>query len=144
MNGIRNGSANSVSSTSTSPRTASSFSPCSFTRSTPSSSGSCEDPETRQRISDLLDQLTTSPETRFLAAHMFLRYCYIIVGCPPGDASQVSSDGSDDDDHLFEDGKHLMVWDIAIGCLALSIKASQRCLHVCSTGKNPLYLCLSI
>lgn len=75
------------------------------------------------KIPNLLDQLSTSPETRFHAAYMFLRYFYLIKGNPgsPG---------------LFHLGKHgelrcseeefeLVIWDIAVGCLALSVKVSK-------------------
>ncbi|KAL0948509.1 hypothetical protein HGRIS_011070 [Hohenbuehelia grisea] len=65
----------------------------------------------RQSVSrNLLDQLSKSPETRFHAAHMFLRYfrLVMVVDEPAEDAER--------------DGWNLVVLDTAAGCLAISVK----------------------
>lgn len=55
-----------------------------------------------------MDQLVTSPETRFHAAHMFLRY-FNIIGETHIDAQVCAT----------------TIWDVALGCLALSVKAIE-------------------
>ncbi|KAL0945252.1 hypothetical protein HGRIS_000762 [Hohenbuehelia grisea] len=65
----------------------------------------------RRSISrNLLDQLSKSPETRFHAAHMFLRYFQLVMVAdkPAEDAER--------------DGWNLVVLDTAAGCLAISVK----------------------
>lgn len=70
--------------------------------------------------SNLLDQLATSPETRFHAAYMFLRYFYLVRGAP-GSPSCSAFRG----DVLSEHGFELVTWDVAVGCLALSVKVRR-------------------
>lgn len=62
---------------------------------------------------DLYDILSESPEIRFHAGHLFLRY-FSLVGHPTG------STGHDEDTEAFES----VAWDIAVACLAISVKVS--------------------
>ncbi|KAF8797634.1 hypothetical protein BYT27DRAFT_7237189 [Phlegmacium glaucopus] len=74
--------------------------------------------------SDLMDQLENSPETRFHAAWLFLRYCYITMG-PKNNArnlSRQSSFNSNISANTDQEGRNLIIWDIAVACLALSVK----------------------
>jgi hypothetical protein len=71
--------------------------------------------------SNLLDQLITSPETRFHAAYMFLRYFYLVRG-ESGSPLRVTQGNGAGRVLPSEDGFELVTWDIAVGCLALSVK----------------------
>ena len=71
---------------------------------------------------DLYDQLATSPQTRFHAAYLFVRYLTCILGCPNARGQPQSEDEVQSSD--LYDGMTLIKWDIAVGCLALSVKAS--------------------
>ena len=79
---------------------------------------------------ELYDQLTTSPETRFHAAYMLVRYFYLTMG----ESERGRGGGaveSDDGDRLGfgqEEGWDLVTWDVAVGCLALSVKVSSASL----------------
>ncbi|KAF9011096.1 hypothetical protein BDQ17DRAFT_1345462 [Cyathus striatus] len=81
--------------------------------------------ESIQSRDNLCDQLTTSPETRFHAAWMFLRYFFIINSMDRfhGNNEQVSVTSCES---RSDGGKRLAVWDVALACLALSIKEVQR------------------
>jgi hypothetical protein len=68
-----------------------------------------ESDEEEGRCNDLHDQLITSPETRFHAVHMFLRYF----------AAMNLGKFDDDKDQI------LVVWDLALSALALSVKVSS-------------------
>ncbi|EIW74205.1 hypothetical protein CONPUDRAFT_170229 [Coniophora puteana RWD-64-598 SS2] len=89
---------------------------------------------------DLHDQLSTSPETRFCAARMLLRYLYCAVGagsCGGFDDARGNyrpydhSSGTCDDDMidmvagkalLIDEGLESLIWDVTLACLALSVK----------------------
>lgn len=62
---------------------------------------------------DLYDILSGSSEIRFHAGHLFLRY-FSLVGHPTG------STAHDEDAEAFES----VAWDIAVACLAISVKVS--------------------
>ncbi|KAF9456914.1 hypothetical protein BDZ94DRAFT_1326634 [Collybia nuda] len=68
-------------------------------------------------ISNLYDQLSTSPETRFHAAYLFLRYFYLVRATPGSPSLNI-----DKGDENSENGFELVTWDVAVGCLALSVK----------------------
>ncbi|KAJ6630280.1 hypothetical protein B0H10DRAFT_2207962 [Mycena sp. CBHHK59/15] len=74
---------------------------------------------------DLLDQLLTSPETRFHAAYMFTRYFYRVIG----DHEQRGVNGLQKQEGHPVDGWDLVVWDIVIACLALSVKVHRDVLE---------------
>lgn len=91
--------------------------------------------------SDLYDQLSTSPETRFHAAYMFIRYLLRVVEnkSEKGHSRHLSTfdmeSGHEDEDtdtdtdtdmepHFLEHATRSVLWDIAVGCLALSVKVS--------------------
>ena len=80
--------------------------------------------------SDLMDQLKNSPETRFHAAWLFLRFFYLTMStdCNTGPRdnaryiSRQSSLNSNTSASTNQEGRDLVIWDIAIACLALSVK----------------------
>ena len=82
--------------------------------------------------SDLMDQLKNSPETRFHAAWLFLRFFYLTMSpdrntSPRNDArylSRQSSLSSNTSASTNQEGRDLIIWDIAIACLALSVKVT--------------------
>lgn len=67
---------------------------------------------------DLYDLLSTSPETRFHAVYLFLRYLLLVR------SSDLSLDDADTDSTSAEDEEALetVMWDMAVACLALSVK----------------------
>ncbi|KAE9398618.1 hypothetical protein BT96DRAFT_723851 [Gymnopus androsaceus JB14] len=70
---------------------------------------------------DLTDQLLNSPESRFHAAYLFMRFFDIVFGTQEmRQKDKVKGLG------LFSrwdiDGSELVTWDVAIACLALSVK----------------------
>lgn len=74
--------------------------------SSSSSFSSVQTKRAASKLSDLHDQLSTSPDTRFHAAYIFLRYFYLV-----GDGSQATSnrasiceDQSDDEDSSIDWG----------------------------------------
>jgi hypothetical protein len=73
-----------------------------------------ESDEEEGRCNDLHDQLITSPETRFHAVHMFLRF-FAVMNLGKFD---------DDKDQM------LVVWDLALSALALSVKVSSMYLYL--------------
>ena len=85
---------------------------------------------TDQQPSDLMDQLKNSPETRFHAAWMFLRYFYLTMSPNPNTGnprnlshlSRQSSLNSNISASTNQEGRDLIIWDIAVACLALSVK----------------------
>ncbi|KAF8968464.1 hypothetical protein BDZ97DRAFT_351854 [Flammula alnicola] len=121
-----------VSSPTTSSLSSTSLSPSSFSLSTFSSStvSSQDTSDTRPHTcSNLQDQLQNSPETRFHAVWMFLRYFYLTMS--PGLDSEsrpsrasISRTSSIDSDRssVQEEGLGLVVWDIAVACLSVSVK----------------------
>ena len=85
--------------------------------------------------SDLMDQLKNSPETRFHAAWLFLRFFYLTMSPdrntdPWNNArnlSHQSSLNSNISESTNQEGRDLIIWDIAIACLALSVKVTFIC-----------------
>ncbi|KAJ7063649.1 hypothetical protein C8F01DRAFT_1133801 [Mycena amicta] len=80
-------------------------------------------------IPDLMDQLQTSPETRFHAAYLFLRYFYILMGDQKEreriealQAAAIREDSEEDLPEVPSESWRLLLWDIAIACLAISTK----------------------
>ncbi|KAF8625452.1 hypothetical protein AX17_006853 [Amanita inopinata Kibby_2008] len=86
------------------------------------------------RPMDLHDELSTSPETRFHAIYIFLRFFHCVMSGESHTEQVTLSDGTTRLREICEDngrrnqvsleekGRKLMVWDIAIGSLALSVK----------------------
>ena len=85
--------------------------------------------------SDLMDQLKNSPETRFHAAWLFLRFFYLTMSPdrnrgPRNNArnlSRQSSLNSNISASTNQEGRDLIIWDIAVACLALSVKVTLIC-----------------
>ncbi|KAI0364211.1 hypothetical protein BV20DRAFT_974708 [Pilatotrama ljubarskyi] len=73
--------------------------------------------ETSYSPGDLYDILNTSHEVRFHAAHLFLRY-FSQVGALPA-PSQSDADGEIAE---YDDAVKAVIWDIAVACLAVSVK----------------------
>lgn len=78
---------------------------------------------------DLYDILSESSEIRFHAGHLFLRY-FSLVGHPTGSTST----GRDEDAEAFES----VAWDIAVACLAISVKVSLLTLPCPTVAAHPL------
>nr|GAT54434.1 predicted protein [Mycena chlorophos] len=99
-------------------------------------------------VPDLTDQLNTSPETRFHAAHLFLRYFRILMAnekerarieALQSDELQevpVADMDSEDITTQLSEGWRWMLWDAAVACLAISVKMFRDFL-------DPLYPVLS-
>ncbi|KAJ7778802.1 hypothetical protein DFH07DRAFT_540215, partial [Mycena maculata] len=79
---------------------------------------------------DFIDQLLTSPETRFHAAYMFARYFYLFMG-EKIERSQREATAAEDKagDEMARDGWPLVVWDVCLACLAISIKMHRDVLE---------------
>ncbi|KAK7024032.1 hypothetical protein R3P38DRAFT_2956112 [Favolaschia claudopus] len=81
-----------------------------------------------ERLPDLYDQLLSSPETRFHAVYLFMRYWYLLMA----DAKEkeriqlmqaaAAVTGDDGDDEVPSMGWKLVVWDCCLACLAISVK----------------------
>ncbi|KAF8621437.1 hypothetical protein AX15_007795 [Amanita polypyramis BW_CC] len=83
---------------------------------------------------DLYEELSGSPETRFHAVYVFLRFFYRVMSRESDIEQVMLSDGTTllkrvgDVDHkkvsagVDEEGRRLVVWDIAVGSLTLSVK----------------------
>ncbi|KAF5367921.1 hypothetical protein D9758_004363 [Tetrapyrgos nigripes] len=79
---------------------------------------------------NILDQLTNSPETRFHAVYLFLRFFHIIIGLERNDQTALFSPGAPGGinkygDFRDEEGFELVAWDVAAACLALSVKMNR-------------------
>ncbi|KAG2002408.1 hypothetical protein CC2G_004601 [Coprinopsis cinerea AmutBmut pab1-1] len=81
------------------------------------------------RLSNLYDQLSSCPETRFHAIWMFLRYFFIISASDDSEMKCCHSQFPDSHERLedetrekYDPDQELIVWDIALACLALSVK----------------------
>lgn len=74
----------------------------------------------RPRGTDLYDQLTNSPHTRFHAAQMFHRYFLLPekIEFWRDTYEHRCSESYDDSDLIYMRG----VWNIALACMALSVK----------------------
>ena len=85
---------------------------------------------------ELYDQLTTSPETRFHAVYMLVRYFYLTMGESERGRGGGAVEGDGGDGMVGfgelgfgqEEGWDLITWDVAVGCLALSVKVSSASL----------------
>ncbi|KAJ4485341.1 hypothetical protein J3R30DRAFT_1344387 [Lentinula aciculospora] len=83
---------------------------------------------TPERLSDLTEQLLNSPETRFHAAYLFMRFFHLVFGMTqePGSRQEhVEEMGLNIFSRKFSlgfEGSELVTWDVAVGCLALSVK----------------------
>ncbi|KAM6499958.1 hypothetical protein JOM56_005466, partial [Amanita muscaria] len=86
--------------------------------SSPSSTSSC-------RV-DLYDELSSSPETRFHAASIFLRFFYRVMS-EASNLEQVAFRNSAS--FIEEEGKELIIWDVAVASLALSVKLHRDVLQ---------------
>ena len=110
----------------------SSFSPYSSTSTSSSTSMDGETP-------DLMDQLKNSPETRFHAAWLFLRFFYLTMSPDritgernnSRNVSRQSSLNSTTSASTYQEGRDLIIWDIAVACLALSVKVTLVFLALC-------------
>ncbi|KAI0718555.1 hypothetical protein C8T65DRAFT_803825 [Cerioporus squamosus] len=74
-----------------------------------------EDHKTSYSPGDLYDLLSSSSETRFHAAYLFLRYLLHVRSS--GAASTAVRQSSEDQEAL-----EAVTWDVAVACLALSVK----------------------
>ena len=72
-----------------------------------------EEYKTSYSPGDLYDLLSTSSETRFHACYLFFRY-FLFVSSPEDGVS------------VKDEGIQAVVWDVAVACLALSVKVSVR------------------
>ena len=77
-----------------------------------------DDFKTSYSAGDLYDLLSTSLEVRFHAAHLFLRYLLLARSSPSSAASEDTASISSEDQESLE----AITWDIAVACLALSVK----------------------
>jgi hypothetical protein len=103
---------------------------------------------------DLYDQLMECPDTRFHAAYLFIRYFFLVVGEPGGNAQEnvhsseagivkeeveemniiwpndpkTDEFSNETEKVLAEEGREILTWDLAVGCLAISIKVSYSSL----------------
>jgi len=70
----------------------------------------------------LRDQLTTSTDTRWHAAQIFNRYFIRIASSPPSSPHSQYGNFTDGQKVSSENERAGFVWDIALACLALSVK----------------------
>ncbi|KAJ7144960.1 hypothetical protein C8R43DRAFT_1237719 [Mycena crocata] len=86
---------------------------------------------------DLLDQLLSSPETRFHAAYMFARYFYLLMTDQEErekielmqQAAAAAEYGTTWDVSIPPDGWMLVAWDCCLACLAISVKLHRDVLE---------------
>ncbi|KAJ7494400.1 hypothetical protein B0H11DRAFT_2227817 [Mycena galericulata] len=86
---------------------------------------------------DLIDQLLTSPETRFHAAYMFVRYFYLVMGDSEErqkvermqQAAAAAQNEMPYDQSIPPDGWGLVAWDCCLACLAISVKIHRDVLE---------------
>ncbi len=81
-----------------------------------------EDHKTSYSPGDLYDLLSSSPETRFHAGYLFLRY---LLRARPTAALKLAAASQSSDD---QEALAAITWDVAVACLALSVKVCR--LHV--------------
>ncbi|KAI0664175.1 hypothetical protein C8Q70DRAFT_905402 [Cubamyces menziesii] len=81
---------------------------------------------------DLYDVLSTIPEVRFHAGHLFLRYVHLVD--PP---STVSGDSATEED------LEAVYWDVALACLTISIKFHRDFLYPLNVIYAHEFLCLA-
>ncbi|RDX40830.1 hypothetical protein OH76DRAFT_1365616 [Lentinus brumalis] len=75
-----------------------------------------EDHKTSYSPGDLYDLLSSSPETRFHAGYLFLRY---LLRARPTAALKLAAASQSSDD---QEALAAITWDVAVACLALSVK----------------------
>ncbi|KAJ7042037.1 hypothetical protein C8F04DRAFT_1078088 [Mycena alexandri] len=88
-------------------------------------------------LPDLIDQLLYSPETRFHAAYMFVRYFYLLMGHDETrarvESMQASALAAENempfDPTIPAEGWSLVVWDCCVACLAISVKMHRDVLE---------------
>ena len=115
-----------------SPTSGSSFS--SYSSNSTSSNTSMD-----RQPSDLMDQLKNSPETRFHAAWLFLRFFYLTMSPERNSGprnnvrnlSRQSSLNSVTGASTNQKGRDIIIWDIAIACLVLGVKLLFVFLALC-------------
>ncbi|OSC99673.1 hypothetical protein PYCCODRAFT_1372497 [Trametes coccinea BRFM310] len=81
--------------------------------------------ETSYVPGDLYDVLSTLPEVRFHAGHLFLRYFWL-AGTPSLRHTPEQEDETREDD---KNALEVVTWDIAVACLAISIKFHRDVLY---------------
>ncbi|KAJ7700823.1 hypothetical protein B0H17DRAFT_1195669 [Mycena rosella] len=94
-------------------------------------------------VIDLMDQLLTSPETRFHAAYMFARYFYLVMGDGKErkkikamqQSLALANNNLPWDPSIPPDGWALVAWDCCLACLAISVKMHRDVLE----PLNPVY-----
>ncbi len=78
-----------------------------------------EDHKTSYSPGDLYDLLSSSPETRFHAGYLFLRY---LLRARPTAALKLAAASQSSDD---QEALAAITWDVAVACLALSVKVCR-------------------
>ncbi|TFK51175.1 hypothetical protein OE88DRAFT_1735123 [Heliocybe sulcata] len=74
----------------------------------------------RESYRELRDQLTGSPETRFCAAHMFLRYMHALSKETLGNGQFLG---------VVVQGRDYFLQDAALACLAITVKADREAIE---------------
>ncbi|KAG6883300.1 hypothetical protein C0992_009135, partial [Termitomyces sp. T32_za158] len=82
----------------------------------------------------LVDQLSTSPETRFHAAYLFMRFFWLVGLSTEGSGTRSTEGGKARETWAFgseldEEGRRLVTWDVGVTCLGISIKYHRDFLH---------------
>ncbi|KAJ7184520.1 hypothetical protein C8R46DRAFT_1299604 [Mycena filopes] len=91
-------------------------------------------------LPDLVDQLLYSPETRFHAGYMFLRYFFLLMGDAAAreriEGMQAAALAAENeaqvpfgDPTVPAEGWSLVVWDCCLACLAISVKMHRDVLE---------------
>ncbi|TCD68668.1 hypothetical protein EIP91_010190 [Steccherinum ochraceum] len=70
----------------------------------------------------LRDQLTTSPDTRWHAVQLFNRYLVRLGTSPPSSPRSSYGELTEGSTITSEDERSNFIWDLVLGCLALSVK----------------------
>ncbi|KAI9056299.1 hypothetical protein FKP32DRAFT_1585806 [Trametes sanguinea] len=97
--------------------------------------------ETSYVPGDLYDVLSAIPEVRFHAGHLFLRYFWLVGSSSPHQASDL-----EDKEETTDDAKtalEVVTWDIAVACLAISIKFHRDVLYPLDIIYTHEYLALA-
>jgi hypothetical protein len=97
-------------------------------------------------LSNLEDQLAHSPNTRFHAAWLLLRYfllCMRVEGIKRSQNSALSRTSSVESvrsSAIDSEGLNLVLWDVAVGCLSVSIKVGASFVSATRKHEWPLLL----
>ncbi|KAJ6546814.1 hypothetical protein B0H19DRAFT_1162614 [Mycena capillaripes] len=102
-----------------------------------SSSFSSADDFGHRGMPDLIDQLLHSPETRFHAAYMFVRFFCILMRSRESrtkiesmqQAAEAAENDMSYDPAIPPEGWYLVAWDSCLACLAISVKAHRDVLE---------------